>query len=108
MEEYNYFFEIDEESGKDRVFVLVIYDIMDNSKRTRLAKKLQGYGIRVQKSAFEALIDKKKYKKLLNELKQYVSKEDGDSIRIYKIIGKGQVTSFGADINHELDDVIVI
>ena len=108
MEIENYFFNVSDEVQKDRVFVLVIYDIMDNKKRVNLAKKLQGYGVRVQKSAFEAMIDKKKYKKMLEELRKYVSVEDGDSIRIYKIIGKGQVTSYGNKIDNSMDDVIVI
>ncbi len=50
-------------------------------------------GFRIQKSAFEAILTKKKYKELLERLPTYVSVED--SIKVYKIIGKGQVVSFG-------------
>ena len=35
------------------MFVLIIYDIVDNGRRVKLAKYLQGYGFRVQKSAKE-------------------------------------------------------
>lgn len=52
----NYFFEIREDKKDDRVFVLIIYDIIENKRRVRLAKYLQGYGFRIQKSAFEAVI----------------------------------------------------
>lgn len=45
----NYFFDIKEDQKDDRVFVLVIYDIMDNKRRTKLSKYLQGFGFRVQK-----------------------------------------------------------
>lgn len=65
-----------------------------------------GYGFRIQKSAFEALITKKKYKELLERLPAYVSQED--SIRVYKIIGKGQVVSFGKKAEKEDEDIIVI
>ena len=89
-----YFFSTEEQSGREkRVYVLIIYDIVDDRRRAKLAKILQGYGFRVQKSAFEALISHSLYNKLLCELKKYAAKED--SIRIYKILGQGQVTVLG-------------
>ena len=65
-----------------RYYVLVIYDIVNNKKRTRLAKMLLGYGFRVQKSAFEAELRRTKYKQLLKSLQRFADEED--SIRIYK------------------------
>lgn len=106
MERENYFFEIQDSAENDKVFVLIIYDIMENKKRLKLAKLLQGYGFRIQKSAFEAMITKKKYKKLLQELLPFGSRED--SIRVYKIIGKGQVTNIGKEMNQEQDDIVLI
>ena len=64
MDRENYFFDIQDSSENDKVFVLIIYDIVENRKRVKLAKLLQGYGFRIQKSAFEAVVTKKKYKKL--------------------------------------------
>lgn len=106
MEDENYFFEIDEHIESDKVFVLIIYDITDNKKRLKLSKLLLGYGFRIQKSAFEAMITKRKYKELLERLPAYTSSED--SIRVYKIIGKGQVVSFGKKAEEEMEDIIVI
>ena len=106
MAKENYFFEIDEKAGSDKVFVLIIYDIVDNKKRLKLSKLLLGYGFRIQKSAFEAVITKQKYKELLERLPAYTSSED--SIRVYKIIGKGQVISFGKAIENETEDIIVV
>ena len=40
----NYFFEAEKEKSPDKVFVLIIYDIVDNKRRTKLAKYLQGFG----------------------------------------------------------------
>jgi CRISPR-associated protein Cas2 len=106
MEEDYYFFDIEERPENDKVFVLIIYDITENKTRNKLAKMLLGYGFRIQKSAFEAVITKKKYKELLQRLPAYTSSMD--SIRVYKIIGKGQVTSFGKQETEENEDVIVI
>lgn len=102
----NYFFEYEEKSSDNKVLVLIIYDIIDNNNRNRLAKYLQAYGFRIQKSAFEAVISKKKYKKLISEVNKYVS--DDDSLRIYKIIGKGQIISYGKKVSYDTDDIIVV
>lgn len=107
-EDYSYYFDLDTSPSGDDVFVLIIYDIEENKKRVKLSKYLEGYGFRVQKSAFEAVIPRAKYQKMLKELPAYINKGDNDSIRIYKIIGKGQVTILGVDEDHSVDDVIVI
>ncbi len=102
----NYFFDIDHENGQDKSLVLIVYDIIDNKKRTKLAKLLQGYGVRVQKSAFEAWLTKTQYNKLISDVPPFCGGED--SIRIYKIIGKGQVKSWGYSVQSLNDDVIVM
>ncbi len=102
----NYFFEIREDKKDDRVFVLIIYDIIENKRRVRLAKYLQGYGFRIQKSAFEAVIQEKLYNKMLAGLGKFVTEED--NIRVYKIIGKGQVKNFGKAVECTTEDAIII
>lgn len=106
MEDDSYFFNIEENPENDKVFVLIIYDITENKTRLKLSKLLLGYGFRIQKSAFEAVMTKKKYKELLEKLPAYTSSLD--SIRVYKIIGKGQVVSFGRVEDNENEDIIVI
>lgn len=105
MEDY-FFSTVEENTQEKRAYVLIIYDIVDNTKRVRLAKFLQGYGFRVQKSAFEALISFSLYNKLLREIGVYVDEED--SIRIYKIVGQGQVTILGKNEKVQNDDCIII
>ena len=105
-ERENYFFDIPDSAESDKVFVLIIYDIIENKKRVKLAKLLQGYGFRIQKSAFEAVITKKKYKKLLKELAPFGNAED--SVQVYKIIGKGQVTNIGKPLENEQEEIILI
>ena len=102
----DYFFEIREESKDDRVFVLIIYDIIDNKRRLKLAKYLQGYGFRIQKSAFEALVQIKVYHKLIKEIGKFATEED--NIRVYKIIGKGQILNFGKMVSEAEEETIII
>lgn len=78
---------------------------MDNKRRTKLSRYLQGFGFRVQKSAFEAIIKEKVYKKMLAGLPQFVTKED--SVRVYRIIGKGHVKNFGKELEYETEDVVI-
>lgn len=89
-----------------RVFTLIIYDIISTARRNKLVKFLQGYGFRVQKSAFEAMLSEKKYNKLLSKISKYATEED--SIRVYRIRGKKQVSSFGIDVNIDDEEVIII
>ena len=104
--EDHFFSTVEENTQEKKAYVLIIYDIVDNAKRVRLAKFLQGYGFRVQKSAFEALISFSLYNKLLREIGVYVDEED--SIRIYKIVGQGQVTILGKNEKVQNGDCIII
>ena len=84
---------------------MIIYDIVDNRKRVKLAKLLSGYGKRVQKSAFEAMLTTQRSNKLIEEIPRYIDKTE-DNVRIYKITGKGKVTSWGEV--PEFDEEIVL
>ena len=106
MNREDYFFELTESEAKDKTLVLIIYDIVDTKRRGKLARYLQGYGNRVQKSAFEAKLSKKQYDKLIREVPKYCEPED--SIRVYKIIGKGQVVSWGLIKPEEDEEIILI
>lgn len=106
MKKEDYFFETIDKPEKNKVLVLIIYDISDNKRRIKFAKFLQGYGTRVQKSAFEAMLTQQKYEKMMKQMEVYVS--EGDSIRVYRLSGKGQITSFGRFVDSDEDDVIII
>ena len=81
-----------------KVYATVIYDISSNKKRVKIAKLLKGYGFRIQKSAFEVNLDKPVFAKMQKSLKQFEG--NGDSIRIYRIIGKSNIIVY--DSNKEL------
>lgn len=70
FDDEDYYFQINEALEDDKQFVLIIYDIVDNKKRIKFSKMLEGYGKRVQKSAFEAMISSKSYNKILEPVKK--------------------------------------
>jgi len=63
--------------------VLVIYDVEDNKKRTKIVRILESYGIRVQKSAFECHLDNRRLETMKKQLKKVIGEDD--SIRIYSL-----------------------
>lgn len=103
----NYFWNTEQISNKKKIYILVIYDIVDNKKRVAFAKKMNGYGFRVQKSAFEAYVSENLYKKLLTAIPGLIDRTT-DSVRVYKIKGSGEVNLFGVSPQIEDEEVIII
>ena len=56
--------------------LLIIYDIRDPKRLTRIAKIMIDYGIRVQKSVFEASLDNKSLNRLRRRVKAVMEEED--------------------------------
>ena len=102
----NYFWNTGD-SFEKKLYILVIYDIVSNKRRVAFANKMSGYGFRVQKSAFEALVSESIYRKLLREIPGSINKEE-DSVRIYKMVGYGEVTLFGTNVTIKDEEVIII
>lgn len=61
---------------------LIIYDIIDDKKRNRTAKFLEGYGVRVQKYAFEARLTKKHFYETLKRATKIINAIE-DFLRAY-------------------------
>lgn len=100
-----FFYDSDDNKAEIKYLVLVIYDIPDNKRRTKFAKFLETYGFRVQKSAFECLLLKRKYEKLIVEIPRHIRVED--NVRVYKVRGTGEVTAWGSEVK-EHEDIIII
>ncbi len=102
------YFSFDEEEvvEKRKYLVVVIYDVTDNKRRSKLAKYLKSFGFRVQKSAFECILDTKKFKKLTNGIKNYIN--DDDLLRIYRLTGNAEVQVWGNVQRMEIDEIIVV
>ena len=100
FDDEEYYFQITDELESDRQFILIIYDIVDNKRR-------EGYGKRVQKSAFEAMLSEKNYYKLIDQIPAYIDRNGEDSVRVYKITGKGKVKSWGIEPVSEEEIILV-
>jgi CRISPR-associated protein Cas2 len=82
------------------VFVVISYDISDDGLRKKVANILLDYGVRVQYSVFECLVDAKTLDKVVVMLTPFT--EGSDSIRFYQVceaclkkmvlLGSGEVT----------------
>lgn len=84
---------------RGKKYFLLIYDISDDKKRTKFAKILEGYGVRVQKSAFEFFLSPMQYHKLKKVIPLYLSEED--NVRIYHLSSDDAVTTWNST-----DDII--
>ena len=78
FDDEDYYFQIAEELEDDKQFILIIYDIVDNKRRVKFAKFLEGYGKRVQKSAFEAMLSSQRYEKMVREIPKYIELKDNE------------------------------
>lgn len=66
----------------DKSFTLVVYDIPDDRRRTRLHDRLLDFGSPVQYSVFECLVDQDELKKMKRVIERTISKRR-DHVRIY-------------------------
>lgn len=66
------------------MLVLVVYDIPNDKRRTKLATFLEGWGQRVQKSVFECYLSLAEMKTLHGQLQTRVQ-PDEDNVRLYWI-----------------------
>lgn len=67
--------------------LLVAYDVIDDARRTRLAKFLMGYLDRVQKSVFEGKIEDKRLASMKAGIEEIIDQEE-DSVRIYDLCAR--------------------
>lgn len=89
-----------------KFIVLMIYDIVDNKRRNKMVKGLEAYGVRVQKSAFEALLNRRQYEKMLRESSILID-EAVDSLRVYVLDDIIDVYTWGIGERKETDCVIL-
>jgi CRISPR-associated protein Cas2 len=66
------------------MLVLVVYDIPDNKRRTKLAKFLEGYGERVQLSVFECFLSLEEMRQLYQQVHNRIKTAE-DNVRFYWI-----------------------
>lgn len=83
---------------KNRSRYILSYDISNDTRRTRIAQFLLGYGNRVQKSVFEANLNPRELKEILSQAAKQI--EPTDSFRAYLTCGRccAGVQTLGRDI----------
>ena len=93
-------------SARDRRYIVVlIYDIVENRRRSQMVKCLEGYGVRVQKSAFEALLTEEQSERMVRKASRIIN-ESSDSLRVYVLAKHTSVRSWGIGHAH-VEDVIL-
>jgi CRISPR-associated protein Cas2 len=88
---------------------LVIYDISVDKRRKKVSDLLEGYGRRVQFSAFECVLSDRKFEELRSRLIKVV-KMNEDSVRFYPISKHtlGQVIVWGNPPLTQIPSSVVI
>lgn len=104
----NRIFLYDEFVAEERrkYLVVVIYDIVDDRRRVAFAKYLKGFGVRVQKSAFECILPGSKYEKLLRGIPALIGKED--QVRVYKLTNNADIKVWGTVDLVEEEEVVIL
>lgn len=64
-------------------FVVVAYDISDDKRRSRLHRKLKKYGLGVQYSVFECILNQKQIREMQKMIDKQIDKKQGDRVRYY-------------------------
>lgn len=91
-------------------FYVVVYDISDDKRRTKLHDRLRDYGSPVQYSVFECLIDDKQLDKMRKMIKRTIKAKD-DHVRIYFLceacLKRVWVSDAGQDVLTETTSIVV-
>lgn len=67
-----------------REFWVVCYDIVDDRRRAKVMKTMEGFGRRVQKSVFECELNETRLARLENLLKRVINVQE-DQVRFYPL-----------------------
>lgn len=87
---------------------LIVYDIQSDKLRTKFAKCLERYGVRMQYSVFSITNSPRILANIKVELTTHFEKSftQGDSVMIYQVPDNACVAKFGYPIDDDLDLVI--
>jgi CRISPR-associated protein Cas2 len=89
--------------------IVLAYDIVADRRRNRLAKGLEGFLVRVQKSVFEGDIPDERYPKLRALIEREIN-PDEDGVRMYRLCARCvpavEVVGMGVYIEEEQDQII--
>ena len=91
------------------MFYIVTYDITKDSRRNKAAHLLEGYGLRVQKSVFECILNDDQLAMLQRKLTHYIKAEE-DQVRFYPMSAhtRRKVVILGTQPDRQIDDIAFI
>ncbi|RUT03860.1 hypothetical protein DSM106972_047740 [Dulcicalothrix desertica PCC 7102] len=91
------------------MFYLICYDIVSDTRRNKVSKLLEAYGLRVQKSVFECVLDEKQFATLSQYLMRLVNRRE-DQIRFYPMTvhNRCKVAVLGTKPEFTIDDAAFI
>ena len=91
------------------MFIVLAYDIRDEKRLRRVAKEMENWGLRVQKSVFECNISEKDLQHLKKRLLRLIDQSQ-DSIRIYFLCAscKPKTECLGVGEYYEEEDIVVV
>ena len=80
---------------------IVSYDISVTKLRNKIAKLLEGYGMRVQYSVFECELKKSAYDEMIKKIKRLIAGKEDVSVSVYHICKNcsTKISIFGDDSN---------
>ena len=94
----------------EKQFLLIVYDISNDRRRTKLHDALLGYGSPVQYSVFECLLDAKEQARMKKTVAKIISPKK-DHVRTYYLcktcLTKTEVTAPGPAVLSEPAAIIV-
>jgi len=94
--------------GRTPLFIVVAYDISDDRRRTRLHKRLKGYGKAVQYSVFECIVSEQGLRKLKQTVLETI-KRDEDLVRYYSLCQSccAKIDAINGDVTEALGTLVV-
>lgn len=94
---------------RNPTFYLICYDIVKDNRRSKTARLLEGYGLRVQRSVFECVLTEDQYAMLHRKLSKYI-KPNEDQVRFYPMTAhtRRRVIMLGMQPERQIDDVAFI
>ena len=92
---------LDTEMAAREMLMVFTYDVAENKRRRRVAKRLEDTMTRVQKSVFEARMSRRAADRLAKEVSGMI--DAGDSLRVYAVGDAGYARSavYGASVPFE-------
>lgn len=66
------------------MYIVVSYDIANDRRRRKIAKTLEDFGVRVQYSVFDCVLNEQELLTLQTKLQELIDYEE-DSVRFYRL-----------------------